>query len=163
MCIFCFFHCLLDRGRFMHRLFQIWFFCNNRCRCSFSCPRRTCDYNNSTLIHLYFTSTNYDFLNSTNWNLSLCKAGINPYNYFNLEVLTQLSVFCNFSILECQCKSAFSIFIKAKNVKLRKNQFRYSQFYLPQYLEKHCHVLPGAWSGQTPLWVVQSAYVSTHQ
>ena len=45
----------------------------------------------------------------------------------------------------------FSIFIKAKNVKLRKNQFRYSQFYLPQYLEKHCHVLPGAWSGQTPL------------
>ena len=23
-------------------------------------------------------------------------------NYFNLEVLTQLSVFCNFSILECQ-------------------------------------------------------------
>ena len=104
-----------------------------------------------TLIHLYFTSTNYDFLNSTNWNLSLCKAGINPYNYFNLEVLTQLSVFCNFSILECQCKSAFSIFIKAKNVKLRKNQFRYSQFYLPQYLEKHCHVLPGAWSGQTPL------------
>ena len=84
-------------------------------------------------------------------NLSLCKAGINPYNYFNLEVLTQLSVFCNFSILECQCKSAFSIFIKAKNVKLRKNQFRYSQFYLPQYLEKHCHVLPGAWSGQTPL------------
>ena len=88
---------------------------------------------------------------SPNWNLSLCKAGINPYNYFNLEVLTQLSVFCNFSILECQCKSAFSIFIKAKNVKLRKNQFRYSQFYLPQYLEKHCHVLPGAWSGQTPL------------
>ena len=135
----------------MHRLFQIGFFCNSRCRCSFSCPRRTCDYNNSTLIYLYFTSTNYDFLNSTNWNLSLCKAGINPYNYFNLEVLTQLSVFCNFSILECQCKSAFSIFIKAKNVKLRKNQFRYSQFYLPQYLEKHCHVLPGAWSGQTPL------------
>ena len=70
----------------------------------------------------------------------------------NLPLLpTQLSVFCNFSILECQCKSAFSIFIKAKNVKLRKNQFRYSQFYLPQYLEKHCHVLPGAWSGQTPL------------
>lgn len=110
-----------------------------------------------------FDSFLNDFLNSTNWNLSLCKAGINPYNYFNLEVLTQLSVFCNFSILECQCKSAFSIFIKAKNVKLRKNQFRYSQFYLPQYLEKHCHVLPGAWSGQTPLWVVQSAYVSTHQ
>ena len=104
----------------------------------------------------FFVYTNSDcflnsFLNSTNWNLSLCKAGINPYNYFNLEVLTQLSVFCNFSILECQCKSAFSIFIKAKNVKLRKNQFRYSQFYLPQYLEKHCHVLPGAWSGQTPL------------
>ena len=98
-----------------------------------------------------FDSFLNDFLNSTNWNLSLCKAGINPYNYFNLEVLTQLSVFCNFSILECQCKSAFSIFIKAKNVKLRKNQFRYSQFYLPQYLEKHCHVLPGAWSGQTPL------------
>lgn len=104
------------------------------------------------LLDFYIvSSTNYDFLNSTNWNLSLCKAGINPYNYFNLEVLTQLSVFCNFSILECQCKSAFSIFIKAKNVKLRKNQFRYSQFYLPQYLEKHCHVLPGAWSGQTPL------------
>ena len=28
--------------------------------CSFSCPRRTCDYNNSTLIHLYFTSTTSD-------------------------------------------------------------------------------------------------------
>ena len=26
----------------------------------FSCPRRTCDYNNSTLIHLYFTSTTSD-------------------------------------------------------------------------------------------------------
>ena len=129
-----------------------------RSLCSIRSNRKWCKRRGSSLQcqNCFFVYTISDcnlknFLNSTNWNLSLCKAGINPYNYFNLEVLTQLSVFCNFSILECQCKSAFSIFIKAKNVKLRKNQFRYSQFYLPQYLEKHCHVLPGAWSGQTPL------------
>ena len=121
-----------------------------RSLCSIRSNRKWCKRRGSSLEcqNCFFV---YPIIDSNLKNLSLCKAGINPYNYFNLEVLTQLSVFCNFSILECQCKSAFSIFIKAKNVKLRKNQFRYSQFYLPQYLEKHCHVLPGAWSGQTPL------------
>ena len=121
-----------------------------RSLCSIRSNRKWCKRRGSSLQcqNCFFV---YPIIDCNLKNLSLCKAGINPYNYFNLEVLTQLSVFCNFSILECQCKSAFSIFIKAKNVKLRKNQFRYSQFYLPQYLEKHCHVLPGAWSGQTPL------------
>lgn len=40
----------------MHRFIHVRFFCDNRRSCCLSCSRRTCNHNNSSLIHLHSPS-----------------------------------------------------------------------------------------------------------